>query len=103
MVITRQAAYEATGALVVSSLEQALELAKQKGEQEAFIIGGGEIYRMGLEKADRIYLTEIDGDFAGEVTFPMFDASQWTEVSRQHHPQDERHLYSFDFVVYVHT
>ena len=65
-----------------------------------FIIGGGEIYRMGLSISNRIYLTEIDGVFDGEVTFPEFSDSSWKEVSRKHHPADERHQYAFDFVIY---
>lgn len=100
IVITRQADYEAEGGLVTSSLESALALAQENGESEAFIIGGGEIYRMGLELADKIYLTEINGEFDGQVTFPEFDPKKWKETSRIHHPSDSKHLYSFDFVVY---
>ncbi len=103
IVITRQPDYEANGATVVPTLEAALELAKGNGESEAMIIGGGEIYRMGLQFADRIYLTEIDGEFDGQVTFPDFNKDIWKEVSRAHHSIDDRHLYSFDFVVYEHT
>lgn len=100
IVITRQEEYPLEGATVVKSLEEALHIAKDNGEHEAFIIGGGEIYRMGLEYADKIYLTEINGEFDGQVTFPEFDKNIWEEVSREHHPADERHKYSFDFVVY---
>jgi len=100
IVITRQDNYRPEGTQVVQSLEDALEIARKNREQEAFIIGGGEIYRMGLEFADRIYLTEINGAFDGQVTFPEFDKTTWKEVSREHHPADERHKYSFDFVVY---
>lgn len=100
IVITRQEGYIADGGQVTDSLENALEIAQQKGEKEAFIIGGGEIYRMGLEWADKIYLTEINGVFDGQVTFPEFDKEKWKETSRIQHPKDSKHLYSFDFVVY---
>lgn len=100
IVITRQDNYNPKGAQVVKSLRDALRIAKDHNETEAFIIGGGEIYRMGLELADRIYLTEINGAFDGQVTFPEFDTNTWKEVSRVHHPTDERHKFSFDFVVY---
>ena len=100
VIITRQSNYEAKGEPVVQSLEDALAIARQNGEKEAFIIGGGEIYRMGLEIADKIYLTEINQSFDGQVTFPEFDTSAWQEISREHHPIDERHKFSFDFVVY---
>lgn len=100
IVITRQSDYSAKGEPVVQSLEDALEIAKQHNESEAFIIGGGEIYRMGLEYADKIYLTEIHEAFDGQVTFPDFDTSIWKETSRKHHSIDDRHKFSFDFVVY---
>lgn len=100
IVITRQEDYKAEGGEVVKSLEEAIDKAKQNKEPEAFIIGGGEIYRMGLKIAHRIYLTEINGDFEGQVTFPKFDKSHWKEESRDHHPADDRHKYAFDFVIY---
>lgn len=100
IIITRQSGFKAEGGQVVPSLEQALEIASKNNEPEAFIIGGGEIYRMGLSLADRIYLTEINQAFDGQVTFPDFDKSVWQEESREHHSADERHKYSFDFVVY---
>ncbi|MEO1254555.1 MAG: dihydrofolate reductase [Bacteroidota bacterium] len=100
IIITRQDAYSAEGAEVVSSLDRSLEIARENKEEEAFIIGGGEIYRMGLKYANKIYLTEIKGIFNGQVTFPDFDKSIWKEESRVHHPTDDRHKYSFDFVTY---
>lgn len=100
IVITRQKDYRAEGAIVVSSLAEALELSAQKNEPETFIIGGGEIYRMGLSLANRIYLTEINGEFDGQVTFPELNIAEWKEVSRNHHTTDEKHKYTFDFVIY---
>lgn len=100
VIITRQSAYDAKGGQVVQSLDQALDIARQNNEEEAFIIGGGEIYRMGLDRADKIYLTEINQSFEGQVTFPEFNKSVWLEESRTHHPADDKHKYSFDFVVY---
>ena len=100
LVITRQPIYEADGAQVIKSLENALELAAKTDEKEAYIIGGGEIYRLGLTLVDKIYLTEINGEFQGHTTFPEFKSQQWIEVSREHHPTNDRHNYSFDFVVY---
>ena len=100
LVITRQSNYTAHGATIIQSLEEGKVIAKKNSEEELFIIGGGEIYRMGLTIADRIYLTEIDGAFEGQVTFPEFSSSDWTEVSRKHHAKDDRHQYAFDFVIY---
>ncbi len=100
LVITRQTDYQAKGATIIRSLAEGSEIAQKNGESELFIIGGGEIYRMGLDISDRIYLTEIAGKFEGNVTFPEFSNLDWEEVSRKHHPKDERHQYAFDFVLY---
>lgn len=100
IIISRNRDYPAAGAVVVTSLEEALGIARKAGETEAFIMGGGEIYRMGLEVSDRIYLTEIFGSFDGQVTFPEFSLDEWKETSRIHHEKDDRHDYAFDFVTY---
>jgi dihydrofolate reductase len=101
MVVTRNAAYEAPGAVVLGSLEEALEQAKASGETEAFVIGGGQIYREALQKGlvDRLYLTLVHADVEGDTHFPLLDPADWTEQSREHHPADERHAHAFSFVV----
>ena len=101
IIITRQSYYRAEGGIVVHSLENALEIAKENGECELFIIGGGDIYRLALDKTDKIYLTEIHENFEGDVTFPKFSQYDWKEISRKRHQKDDRHVYDFDFVVYV--
>jgi len=100
LIITRQQNFEAEGGQVFNTLEDAIALPQNANEEEAFIIGGGEIYRMGLAYANRIYLTEINGDFEGSVTFPEFSKVEWIETSRVHHSVDDRHNFSFDFVIY---
>ena len=100
VVITRKADFSAEGTTTVHSLEDAIDQARIAGESEAFIIGGGQIYKLGLEHADRIYLTEIHGQVEGDTYFPEFDKSIWHETSREHHPADEKHQFAFDFVIY---
>ena len=100
VIITRQRDYQAEGCHIVHSLSEGLRMAEQEGESEAFIIGGGEIYTLGLPFAHRLYLTEIHTSLDGDAHFPDFTDQGWEEVSREHHPKDERHDYSFDFVVY---
>ncbi|MCP4460378.1 MAG: dihydrofolate reductase [Cytophagales bacterium] len=100
IVITRQADYKAPGAIIVPTLNAAMKIAKEAKEEEAFVIGGGEIYRMALETSNRIYLTEINEDFDGQVTFPEFDKTEWKETSRVHHGTDDQHEFEFDFVTY---
>ena len=80
VIVTRNIDFAVPGAVVAHTLEQAL--AASAGDDEAFLIGGAELYREGLKLAQRLYLTEIDADFAGDVFFPEFDASVWREAAR---------------------
>lgn len=82
----------------VGSIDDAFQQAPQS--EEVFVIGGAEIFQQTLARADRLYITEIDAVVDGDVFFPEFDRSPWKEVSRVHHNADERHAYSFDFVLY---
>lgn len=100
IVITRQKDFRAPGCAIVHSLEDGIGLARLKREQELFVIGGSDIYRLAMPHANRLYLTEIDAELDGDTRFPTIDAQQWREVSRTHHPVDDRHAFAFDFVVY---
>ena len=100
IVVTRQKNFKAPGCLVVGSVDEGLTIAKVNKETEVFIIGGAEIYKLGLPHSTRLYLTEIDAQIDGDTFFPQFDKEHWIEVSRIHHDNDGRHDYSFDFVIY---
>jgi dihydrofolate reductase len=65
---------------------------------EVIIMGGGQLYQQMLPLADRLYLTLIDADIAGDTYFPDWAGMAWREVERIHHPKDERHAFGFDFV-----
>lgn len=84
IVVTRQEGFQACGAGVAHSLEQALRLCKN--EEEVFVIGGAQIYRQALPLADRIYLTRIDRDFEGDTHLFEIDPTIWKEVSREEFP-----------------
>jgi len=99
IVITRQKNYSASGAIVVHTIEDALEIARQKNENEVFIIGGGEIFKQTMDIIDRIYLTEVHSTFEGDAYFPIVDTSIWKEVSRKEMPTDEKHKYAYTFCV----
>jgi dihydrofolate reductase len=81
IVVTRNAGFAAAGCTVVKSPEAAL--AACDGAEEAFIIGGAELYRAFLDTADRMLLTEIEQAVAGDAYFPEFDSSQWRETARE--------------------
>jgi dihydrofolate reductase len=84
VVVTRNKAYAAAGATVVRSLAEALALAR--GDPEAFVIGGGELYREALPLAGRIYLTELEDDYPGDAFFPPLAQREWLAVQRERHP-----------------
>ncbi len=96
--ISRDANFQADGTTVVQSLDAAIELAQQQACEKVFIIGGGEIYRQSLSRADAVYATEIKADFEGDTYFPKLDAEHWQEISRD--PQEPQNGLAFDFVVY---
>jgi dihydrofolate reductase len=100
VVLTRNQEFTADGIIVVQNLEAALDIARSNHETEAFIIGGGQVYQLGLAYADCIYLTEIDAEIQGDTYFPNFNRDEWLETERKHHAIDDRHLFAFDFVTY---
>ncbi|HPE83243.1 MAG: dihydrofolate reductase [Aequorivita sp.] len=96
IVITRNKGYTKEGAVVVHNMKEALELAKDDGQP--FIIGGGEIYKMGLPLANKIELTRVHGKFEDADTyFPEFSVENWKLTYKEEHPKDEKHKYSFTY------
>lgn len=102
IVVTRNPGFNAPGCIIAGSIEHALDLARAARQEEAFIIGGGEIYKEAFRKRliDRVHLTLVHADVPGDTTFPMLDPGAWIEHSRIHHAADERHAYAFSFIEY---
>lgn len=98
IIITRQKDYEPDGAIVVHSLEKALQIAQV--DPHPFVIGGGEIYKLSMEKADKIELTRVHGTFEADTYFPEIDPDKWRLVSSEFHEKDERHAYAFTYLTY---
>ena len=97
IVVTRDAAYQAEGCVVVHSIDAALAAAKDA--EEVMVIGGAQFYEQLLPRAERIYLTEVHEDFAGDAVFPEFDAQQWQEVERRDFEPDEKNAHAYSFLV----
>lgn len=89
IIVTRDPAYKRDGIIVTTSLDKALDIARQiaaETKAEEIMIGGGaEIYKATLPMADRLYLTEVHMNPAGDTLFPAFDTSQWIEIKREFH------------------
>ncbi|WP_026914253.1 dihydrofolate reductase [Christiangramia portivictoriae] len=98
VIITRKEDYSPENTIVVHSMEEALKVSKL--DEQAFIIGGGEIYKMGMEYADRIELTRVHGEFEADTHFPEINRNDWELVKDQYHEKDEKHDYSFTYLTY---
>jgi dihydrofolate reductase len=88
------------GCTTVASLEEGLQMAEAAGDDEAFVIGGGEIYLEALHIADRLYLTRVHGVFEADTYFPRFDETNWALEFYEYHPADERNAYPFTFQIF---
>ena len=97
IVITRQPDYNPEGVEVVSSLETAITTIPD-GE-EAFVIGGGEIFKQALPLADRVYLTRVEVDVTGDAYFPALEPAEWRETSRREGPVDAKNALPHTFLV----
>jgi dihydrofolate reductase len=97
IVVTRDPFFVADGVLVAHSIEDALGIAFDHGEEEVFVIGGGEIYAQSADLWDKVYLTEVDLEVEGDVFFPVLNPDEWREIWRQAHVPDEKNKYPYVF------
>lgn len=102
VIVTRQTDLVAEGCLIVNSLEEAIEIAKNDRQDEVFIIGGGQIYTQALNDGlvNKMYLTHIDKDYHGDAFFPEFDLNNWTVSNEEHHDKDDKHEANFVIKTY---
>lgn len=98
IVITHKAGFVGEGALVVNTAEQALAAAGDV--EEVAIIGGGEIYKLFMPIADRIYRTDVDLEVEGDTLFPSLPREEWTETSSEAFPQGPKDSASFTLRVF---
>jgi dihydrofolate reductase len=98
IVLTRRTDFRAGGALVAHDMEQAKGQAA--GDDEVFVIGGGEIYRGVMPSVDRIYMTLVHANIEGDTFFPEFRSDQWQRVEQSRHTADDRNEYEHSFLVY---
>jgi dihydrofolate reductase len=93
IVITRDLNWRAEGAVVAHSLDDAL--AHAGAAEEIAVIGGAQVYKLALPRADLVHLTEVNRDFAGDTHMPLFDKAAWRETSRENHTTPDGLDYSF--------
>ena len=100
IVISRNNEWKAEGVEIANSIEKAVALAQQSVVNEIFIIGGGEIFKTFLPKAERIYLTRIHQSFDGDAFFPEIDETEWQLVKEKNCSADEKNAYAHSFQVW---
>ena len=97
IIISRDPSYRAEGCRNFRSLEEALEHCTDV--DEVMVVGGAEVYRQALDRASRIYLTEVHASVDGDVYFPVLDRGQWSEMERRDFTADENNEYDYSFVI----
>ncbi len=101
IVLTSDLDYSAPGIQVVQSIQEGIELARNNGEEELFIIGGEQVYRQSLPLLDKMYLTEIDLYIPhADAFYPTFLTDQWELIDEQAFDADDRNPYAYTFRVY---
>ncbi|MGA9227213.1 MAG: dihydrofolate reductase [Mesobacillus sp.] len=99
IVITRDETFRPEGSVIMNSIEELLEYTAKK-DDEVFVIGGAEIFKEVLPKADRLYLTMIHEQFEGDTYFPVFDIDKWQLETREKGLKDNKNPYDYEFLIY---
>jgi dihydrofolate reductase len=101
VVITRRDDFAPEGAIVVKSLEDAIRVVEESGDEEPFIAGGAEIFQQSMHRADRMYLTRVHAEIEGDTFFPDFDdVSEWHLIDSEHFEADEKNEYPYSYLLY---
>ena len=103
LVLSKDESFEPKGALACLTLDEAIEIAREQavddGVGEVCVIGGAGLFAATLPRAKRLYLTEVEAEPEGDVLFPPFDETAWTEVSCEAVPAGEKDDHAFAFRV----
>ena len=100
IVLTRNAFYAASGVQVVHDADEALAAAQATGAEQAFVIGGADIYRLFWPQTTRLYMTAVHAKIPGDVYFPEVGLEGWRMLSHEVHRPDEKNRYPYSFHVY---
>lgn len=100
IIITSDPYFIASNCIVVHSIPEAIDIAHNRGEKEAFITGGGTIYEQTMDIIDKLYITEVDACPEGDVYFPEVNYDNWSLISEDPHTKGERDEYDFNFKIY---
>lgn len=99
IVITRQKNYNPEGCIVVGSMEEAIAICPEN--ESSFVIGGGEIYNLGLSYADKLEITRVHHRFEADAFFPIINIDDWKEIESVFNAKDDKHLFDFTYQTFV--
>ena len=100
VIVTRQQDYKVEGCKIVHSLDAAMMVTQ--GDDEAFIIGGADLFKQAIKFADKVYLTVVDTKVArGDTYFPELDPGRWKLVDKEQHQADEKNPFAYEYLTYV--
>lgn len=100
IIMTQNRQFTADGCAVIHTVEEALKLISETKDEEFFIIGGSEIYKLFMPHADRLYITHIEAAFEGDAYFPDYNEAEWKEIRRVKGVKDEKNPYDYYYTVY---
>jgi dihydrofolate reductase len=101
IVLTRDKTWVASGAESFESLNDFLGTLDPRGSRvEVWVIGGGEIYRQFIDKADELHITHVESNFDADTFFPTIDKSIWAKVSEEKHEADEKNSHPTVYTIY---
>lgn len=103
LVLSKDESFQAKGAVVCTTLDEAIEMAREQamddGVDEVCVIGGTALFAAALPRAKRLYLTEVDAAPEGDAVFPAWDEAAWVETSAESFPAGEKDDHAFVFRV----
>jgi len=99
VVITRNKDYNPEGCIVVDSIEKAIAICPEN--ETSFIIGGGEIYNLGLPFADQLEITRVHHSFDADAFFPEIKSDDWKEIQSEFNPIDDKHQFAYTYQTFV--
>jgi len=100
IVLTNKLAWEAEGVVAVRSIKDAMFVATEADALELMVIGGGEIFKTLMDKANRIYMTRVDDEPEADTFFPVINPTEWHLVSHKNHEADPKNAFNYSFEVW---
>ena len=101
IVLTRQAGFASPGCLVARERDEAVALAETAGATEAMIVGGSQVYREFLPLWPTLHVTLVEGDFEGDVFFPVpvIGSPDWIMTFEEHWPADAANVHEASYMI----